>query len=166
MMFRLMKPIILFAFCVLASGAAHADESALCRAGGGTYLTGKLTSGPTFRHGHRRDGVQLSHTHLTLLSDHDGQTWDIAVDNVFAGGYDSAGENVPAPLSKLHAGVRLELCGKPYTNSDVPGIDWVHTDCGEVPTRAQPEGWLKILAANGAPGVNLESSREYCGLWE
>ena len=166
MMFRAMHPVVLFAFCVFASGAAHADEAAQCHAGGGTYLTGRIASGPTFRHGHSRHGVELSHTHLTLLSDRDGQTFDVAIDNVFAAGYDSAGENVPAPLAQLHAGIRLELCGKPYTNSAVPGIDWVHTDCGAAPTSYQPDGWLKVFAANGTPGPNLESSREYCSLWQ
>jgi hypothetical protein len=35
-------------------------------------------------------------------------------DNVFATGYDAAGERVPVPLSTIRTGDRLELCGKLY----------------------------------------------------
>jgi hypothetical protein len=159
-----MRLIALLAFCVFACDAAQADEAAQCQANGGTYLTGHVADGPRFVHGHLRDGIELSHTHVMLRSDRDGQSYDIAIDDVFAAGYDAAGENVPAPLSRIRVGDRLELCGKPYTHGSL-GIDWVHTDCGETPTPRQPDGWLKILAANGAPGPNIESSREYCRLW-
>jgi hypothetical protein len=159
-----MRLLTLLAACVFACGAAHADEAAQCRANGGTYLTGRVTGAPIFAHGHLRDGVELSHTHLRLLSDRDGQSTDVAVDNVFAAGYDAAGESVPAPLSRLREGDRLDLCGQPYAN-DVPGLDWVHTNCGAMPTPHRPNGWLKLLHANGTPGPNLESSQEYCRLW-
>jgi hypothetical protein len=148
----------------LACTAARADEVALCRANGGTYLSGRVTRAPVFARGHFRDGVELPHTHLRLQSDRDGQSYDVAVDNVFAAGYDAAGENVPAPLSRIRVGDRLELCGEPYAN-ETPGLHWVHTDCGALPSPGRPDGWLKILDAKGAPGPNLESSREYCRLW-
>ncbi|MGH6876634.1 MAG: hypothetical protein ACREHV_04560 [Rhizomicrobium sp.] len=157
-------PVLLASF-VFAWGAAHAGEAARCRAGGGTYLTGRLTGGPTFTRGHSRDGVELSYTHLTLRSDRDGRSWDVAVDDVYAAGYDSAGESVPAPLTRVRVGDRLELCGRTYMDDAAPGMDWVHTNCGATSTAAHPDGWLKIVAANGAPGPNLESSREYCRLW-
>lgn len=160
-----MKLFVLLTLCALASGVALADEAAQCRAHGGMYLTGRVMAGPVFRHGRPQDGVELSHTHLTLVSDQDGQSYDVAVDNVFAAGYDNAGERVPPPLSTIHVSERLELCGKPYTNGPL-GIDWVHTNCGAAPTRAQPDGWLKILAPNGKPGANLEASQEYCRLWQ
>lgn len=150
--------------CVFASGAAWADDAAQCSIDGGAYLTGAVIRGPTFARGHTLDRVELSHTHLTVLSDQDGQSYDVAIDNVFASGYDAAGESVPAPLSMIHAGDRLELCGKLYSDGR-PGIDWVHTNCGETPTATQPDGWLKIVAPDGAPGPNLEASREYCRLW-
>ena len=67
-----MKHLGVFTLCLIASGAARADEAALCRANGGTYLTGRVTQGPTFAPGHVHKGVELSHTHLTLLSDQDG----------------------------------------------------------------------------------------------
>jgi hypothetical protein len=110
------------------------------------------------------EGVELSHTHLTLLSDQDGRSYDVAIDNVFATGYDAAGERVPAPLSMLRTGDRLEVCGKLFTRGRL-GIDWVHTNCGETPTARQPDGWVKILDPRGTPGPNLEASQEYCRLW-
>jgi hypothetical protein len=161
------KPMRLFAllaFCTFACSAAQADEAAQCGANDGTYLSGRVTGAPTFRSGHLRDGVELSHTHLRLLSDQDGQSYDVAVDNVFAAGYDAAGESVPAPLSRIRVGDRLELCGNPYAD-DAPGIDWVHTNCGGAPAPHRPNGWLKIVDAKGAPSPNLESAREYCRLW-
>ena len=45
------------------------------------------------------------------------------------------------------------------------GIDSVHTNCGNRPNTAQPDGWLKVLAPDGTPGPNLEDSDEYCRLW-
>jgi hypothetical protein len=159
-----MKLVAALILCLFASGVARADEAAQCRANAGTYLTGSVTEVPTFAPGHAREGVELSHTHLTLLSDQDGQSYDVAIDNVFATGYDAAGERVPVPLSTLRTGDRLELCGKLYAHGG-PGIDWVHSNCGETPTSAQPDGWVKVLAPDGTPGPNLEDSQEYCRLW-
>ena len=160
---RLVVLVTIFAF---AASAAHADEAAQCRADGGTFLTGRVTGGPVFARGrHPLHGIELSHTHVTLQSDQDGQSYDIAIDDVFAPGYDTAGENVPAPLSTIHVGTRLELCGRPYRDGTRLGMDWVHTNCGARPTGKKPDGWIKILTAGGAPGPNLESSQEYCRLW-
>jgi hypothetical protein len=159
-----MRLVTVVVACMLASGAAFADEAAQCQANAGAYLTGSVTGAPAFRHGHPRKGVELSHTHLTLRSDQDGQSYDVAIDNVFAAGYDAAGESVPAPLSAIRPGDKLELCGKLYTQGG-PGIDWVHTNCGDTPTADQPDGWVKILAPDGTPSPNLEASPEYCRLW-
>ena len=159
-----MKRLGLFILCLIGAGAAYADEAAQCRVNAGTYLTGRVTKGPSFAPGHALDGVELSHTHLRLLSDQNGQSYDVAIDNVFAAGYDAAGESVPAPLSAIQIGDRLELCGKLFATGRL-GIDWVHTNCGERPRRAQPDGWLKVLAPDGTLGPNLEDSREYCRLW-
>ncbi len=161
-----MKSFVLLTFCVLASGAADADDAAQCRANNGTYLTGNVTGGPTFAHGrHPLHGIALSHTHLTLLSDQDGRSYDVAVDNVFAPGYDAVGETVPASLATIQSGNRLEVCGRRYRDDNRPGIDWVHTNCGATQTAAKPNGWLKIPGANGTPGPNLESNEKYCYLW-
>ena len=86
-----MKLLRVFILCLAASGTARADEAAQCRANAGTFLTGNVTQGPTFAPGHLHKGVELSHTHLTLLSDQDGRSYHVAIDNVFATGYD-AGE--------------------------------------------------------------------------
>ena len=160
----IIKLLRVFILCLAASGTARADEAAQCRAHAGTFLTGNVTEGPTFAPGHLHKGVELSHTHLTLLSDQDGRSYHVAIDNVFATGYDAAGESVPAPLSTIRTGDRLELCGKLFTGGGL-GIDWVHTNCGSRPRTAQPDGWLKVLAPDGSPGPNLEDSHEYCRLW-
>ena len=159
-----MKLVRVFILCLAGSGTARADEAAQCRANAGTFLTGNVTQGPTFTPGPLHNRVELSHTHLTLLSDQDGRSYHVAIDNVFATGYDTAGESVPAPLLTIRTGDRLELCGKLFTRGGL-GIDWVHTNCGNRPNRTQPDGWLKVLAPDGTPGPNLEDSHEYCRLW-
>ena len=78
-------------------------------------------------------------------------------------GFIRAGEAVPAGLDGIRQETRLELCGQLYTHG--LGIHWVHTNCGDRPTEAEPDGWLKILNPDGSVGPNLEASREYCGLW-
>src|ERR1700753_2511931 len=88
-----------------------ADEQAACTANMGHLLSGTLVSGPRFAHGHEQRGVELSHTHVRLRGE-DGRFYDIAIDDVFAPGYDQAGEHVPVPLSQIKPGDRLELCGK------------------------------------------------------
>jgi hypothetical protein len=159
-----MKHLALALLCVFAANPTRADEAGECRANAGTYLTGQVVVGPSFARGHPRRGVELSHTHLTLRADRDGRSYDVAIDNVFAAGYDAAGRSVPAPLSTIRTGDRLELCGKLYASGG-PGIDWVHTSCGDPPTPDKPDGWVKILASDGSVGPNLEGSQEYCRLW-
>jgi hypothetical protein len=161
-----MRRVAIIAFLLGCAGApaAWADEAATCQAQDGSFLTGSVIAGPQFKPGHDRDGVELSHTHITLHADQDGQDYDVAIDNVFASGYDAAGETVPAPLSAIAVGDRVELCGALYTGGDI-GIHWVHTNCGETPSPQAPDGWVKILDANGLPGPNLEASQEYCKLF-
>ena len=161
-----MKVLVLVTSLMLAWAPASADKAAQCLANGGKYLTGRVTGGPAFARGrHPLRGIELSHTHLTLLPDQDERFWNIAVDNVFASGYDAAGETVPAPLSRIRVGDRIEICGRPYIDDTGPGVDWVHSNCGATPTARKPNGWLKILGAQGVPGPNLESSQEYCYIW-
>ncbi len=149
---------------LMAAGPAFAEEAGLCHAQDGSFLTGRVIAGPRFVSGHDRSGVELSHTHVTLLADQDGQDYDVAIDNIFASGYDAAGEAVPAPLDGIVVGDRLELCGALYTSGGA-GIHWVHTDCGETPGPQSPDGWVKVLDAAGLPGPNLEDSQEYCRLF-
>lgn len=150
--------------CILGVGTARADDMVQCQANGGAFITGTVIGGPHFAHGSMSLGVELSHTHVRLRSAQTGRDYDVAVDNVFASGYDDAGESVPAPLSSIHNGDRLELCGRLYTHGGV-GIDFVHTNCGQAPTPARPNGWLKVLSADGVPGPNLEGSQEHCSVF-
>lgn len=159
-----MKHLAVVFLCLFFATPARADEAGECRANAGMYLTGQVIVGPSFARGHPRRGTELSHTHLTLRADRDGRSYDVAIDNVFAAGYDAAGRSVPAPLSTIRSGDRLELCGKLYASGG-PGIDWVHTSCGDPPTPDKPNGWVKLLAVDGSVGPNLEGSQEYCRLW-
>jgi hypothetical protein len=159
-----MKRIVLAAAFVLGtSSLALADEAGACQAAAGSYVTGTVLTAPRFVGGQPRKGVELSHTRLSLKADQDGRTYDVAIDNVFAAGYDAARHSVPAPLNTIVKGDRLELCGQLYTSG--VGIHWVHTNCGVTPSPDQPNGWVKKLAADGSPGDNLEGATEYCKLW-
>ena len=144
-----------------ALSGAQANPASECTAQDGTYLTGTIAHGPFFVKARRlKHGVALSHTKIILRGD-DGQLYDIRADNVFAAGYDKAPRQVPAPLSSLHVGERLYLCGKLYQNNNGRmGMDWVHTNCGDPPRPSAPNGYLART-----PGQNLENSTEYCGLW-
>lgn len=152
-----------FTALLVALSPAWGSERSACAAGDGTLLTGTVISVPHFARGYRRRGVELSHTHVRLRDD-DGRIQDIAIDDVFAEGYDDAGEDVPAPLSHIRPGDRLEVCGKPYTHGR-RGMDWVHSNCGAEPTPDAPDGWLKVIREDGGPGPNLEENQEYCRLW-
>lgn len=158
--------IALFLLATATATAARADEAGQCHAQDGDYLTGTIAHGPFYvRARHNQHGVALSHTKILLRGD-DGQIYDIRADNVFAAGYDSAPGRVPAPLSGLHTGDRLSLCGKLYrTNSGRMGMDWVHTNCGDAPRHSAPDGWLKEIGPDMVPGRNLEGAEEYCRLW-
>lgn len=147
---------------VLASqtASARSDNARECKASGGTLLVGQVVSPPKFRHGMYKKGVELSHTHLKLRGS-DGDTYDVAIDNVFAAGYQPHSKKVPEPLNTIEVGDKIEACGIPFKG----GIHWVHNNCGDRPTRSDPNGWLKIVRADGSTGPNLESSQKYCRLW-
>ncbi len=161
-----MKHLLIALFLLGAAGAARADEAQQCQAQDGSYLTGTILHGPFYvRAREYKHGVALSHTKILLRGD-DGQIYDIRADNVFSQGYDAAPDDIPAPLSGLHVGDRLSLCGKLYqANSGRMGMDWVHTDCGDTPAQNAPDGWLKEIGPDMMPGRNLEGSEEYCSLW-
>lgn len=146
---------------VLQSTPAFADDAQACTASGGTLLVGKVVSPPTFKDGMFRKGVELSHTHLSLKGDSDGKTYDVAIDNVFASGYQQHRKDVPAPLNSIAVGDKLEVCGIPFSG----GIHWVHNNCGDAPTKSDPNGWIKIVQPSGSVGPNLEASQKYCYLW-
>jgi len=148
---------------VLVANNARGDEAAECANHSGTLLTGVAQNAPKFKKGEHLHNIELSHSHVTIKSDKDGKYYDVAIDNVFAPGYDDAGENVPASLASISTGAHLEFCGRMY--SDGTGIDWVHTNCGDIPNERQPDGWTKLINADGSVGQNIESSEEHCDIW-
>jgi hypothetical protein len=154
--------VFIGATLALASQTASAvsNDTRECKASGGTLLIGQVVSPPKFRHGMYKKGVELSHTHLKLRGS-DGDTYDVAIDNVFAAGYQPHSKKVPEPLNTIEVGDRIEACGIPFKG----GIHWVHNNCGDRPTRSDPNGWLKVVRADGSTGPNLESSQKYCRLW-
>lgn len=154
------------AFCtilLLCGAGARADERLACNAAAGAYLTGSVVQTARFAHGKFQNGVELSHSHLTLLADQDGRRYDVAIDNVFASGFDTHSRAVPPVIGAIGLNDRLELCGQLYDRG--VGIHFVHTNCGAAPTPAHPDGWLKQLGRNGQPGVNLEANPAYCSLF-
>jgi hypothetical protein len=153
----------LLAVTLAAPPSASADEQSACAAAAGSYLTGVVVSAPKFARGQFRKGIELSHTHVSLRADQDGRVYDVAMDNVFANGYQKNSKRVPAPLSSIHVDDHLELCGQLYTSG--VGIHWVHTNCGATPTATAPDGWVKQLGADGTPGVNDESNNKFCSIF-
>ncbi|MFZ6672657.1 hypothetical protein [Undibacterium sp. Xuan67W] len=154
-----------FLAALLSCSAAWADDRAACDIGKGTFITGQVASGPKFKSGKFLKGVELSHTHLKVKVDGSGDLYDVAIDNVFAAGYIKNSKAIPASLSQIKVGDKLELCGQEYTDG-TKGIHWVHTDCNQKPSPSKPNGFIKIVGSNGAVGDNLESLETYCGLWK
>jgi hypothetical protein len=158
-------PVIVVALILPGRTLAQpTDDAAKCQAAAGSYLTGTVVSGPSFKPGVPLRGTYLSHSHLTLRSDADGRAYDVAIDNVFANGYHHNQRSVPAPLNTIKVGDRLELCGQLYTGGDV-GIHWVHTDCGATPSPDKPDGWVREINKDGSVGDNMEASQDFCSLW-
>ena len=153
---------LVFLFPAMAS-ADQAADATQCQQAAGSFLAGTVTAGPSFRSGNRLHGVYLSHTHLTLLGD-DGKSYDVAIDNVFANGYRRNQPSVPAPLSSIRIGDKLELCGQLYTSGEV-GNHWVHTNCGAAPKAEKPDGWVRKLDASGNAGANMEANQAFCRLF-
>lgn len=150
--------------CALSAFIAQASEQSNCSAAAGKFLTGTVVSGPTFQTGSSTlKGVKLSHTHVRLLADQDGKTYDIAMDNVFAVDFVKNSSAIPKSLAAIKQNDRLELCGEPYTSG--VGIHWVHTNCNAAPKTTAPNGWVKLFTAGSSVGANLERSQTYCYLW-
>lgn len=156
---------LLLGCALLVAFSAYADEAATCTASAGSYRSGVVVKGPKFSHGQFRKGVELSHTHLKMKADQDGKVYDVAIDNVFASGFEPNQKTVPASLNAIRVNDRVEACGQLYTDGGV-GIHWVHTNCGKKPTAAKPDGWLKVIAADGQAGQNIESNTQYCSVFK
>ena len=148
---------------ILLGGFAWADDRLACEAVDGIYRSGMVIKGPVFAHGPFRQGVELSHTHLSLLADQDGQAYDVAIDNVFANGYDPRQGGIPASLNAITRNERIELCGALYTQGS--GLHFVHTNCGAPLSPVHPDGWLKAVSGDGTVGANLEANTAFCGLF-
>lgn len=165
-----MKNIFLCTLLAAACTGAWADGPSDCAAAAGSYITGKVVSGPRFAYGKsiwdrtKKKSVELSHTKLYVISDKDRSSYQVAIDNVYATGYDAAGETVPTPLNTIQVGDRVELCGQLYTDG-TSGIHWVHSNCGAKPTPQAPNGWVKKFNADGSLTPSFTASQEYCSLW-
>jgi hypothetical protein len=146
---------------VISPVMARADDRTDCAAGNATLLTGAVIASPTWAPGKSLQAIFLTHTHIRICADSDGKQYDLAVDDVFATGYEPQFSVVPPPLSSIVVGQHVEACGLPYS----AGMHWVHTNCGDAPTPQDPNGWLKVIDAAGIPGPNLEDSQKYCYLW-
>ncbi|MGZ5199516.1 MAG: hypothetical protein ACXWC4_07060 [Telluria sp.] len=158
-----MKRIVLGVLLAVIGSAAMADDRQVCQAADGSYLSGVVVLGPKFVHGQYRQGVELSHTHLKLRADQDGQVYDVAIDNVFANGYQQNQRDVPAPINGIRVNDRLALCGQLYDRG--VGIHFVHTNCGQAPSSNHPDGWIRVVDASGRAGPNLEGNTSFCPLF-
>ena len=152
------------AFAVFAALPAHADDAAQCQANQGTFVTGTVSGTPQFAASRsKRHGYPLSHTRLYVQTA-DGSKLEVDIDNVFATGY-SKKRSIPSGLQAIADGTKLELCGQSYSDPNGKnGIHWVHTNCGAKPTSRQPDGWVKIVAADGSVGPNLEGDQDLCNI--
>ncbi|MFZ6755612.1 hypothetical protein ACO0K9_00200 [Undibacterium sp. Ji50W] len=159
-----MNKLLVTLFLVSQSLCVMASEQSSCQAAAGTLLTGTVVSAPKFAAATQTlKGVGLSHTHVQVRVDQDGQTYDVAMDNVYAVDYVKNAKSIPKSLAAIKVNDRLEMCGEPYTSG--VGIHWVHSNCNAVPKTTAPDGWVKTIAASGALGSNLERSQTYCYLW-
>ena len=151
--------------CVLfaCAGIARGDGASDCAKAAGTYRSGRVASVPMYVPGASVNGVELSHTRLSMLADQDGKTYDVAIDNIFADGYDVHQRKIPAPLDSIVINDRLEVCGELYTSG--VGIHWVHTNCGVAPSAARPDGWTKRYASDGSLSQNLEGNTQFCAIF-
>ncbi len=159
-----MNKLIIALLLMSQSYLAMADSQTDCTAAAGTYLTGRVVSGAKFASARTTlKGIKLTHTHVQLQSDQDGQLYDVAMDNVFATDYVRNASSMPKSLAAIRAGDHLQLCGESYSSGY--GIHWVHTNCSKTPDATHPDGSVKEVATTGVASRNLESSQAYCYLW-
>ncbi|HEX8956119.1 MAG TPA: hypothetical protein VF798_07595 [Burkholderiaceae bacterium] len=153
------------AFAAFAVLPAHADDAAQCQANQGTFVTGTVSGTPQFAASRsKRHGYPLSHTRLYVQTA-GGSKLEVDIDNVFAAGY-SKKRSIPSGLQAIADGTKLELCGQSYSDPNGKnGIHWVHTNCGAKPTSRRPDGWVKIVAADGSVGPNLEGDQDLCNIF-
>ncbi|MCU6432936.1 hypothetical protein LPB67_03990 [Undibacterium sp. Jales W-56] len=158
-----MKKLLISLVLMSQAAFALADGKTDCNAAAGSYRTGTVVGSPKFaRATQTLKGVGLSHTHIRVQTDQDGQIYDVAMDNVYANDYVKNSSSIPKSLAAIKLGDKVEMCGQLYSSGY--GIHWVHDNCNVTPDRAHPDGFVKKVVG-GVEGSNLESSQAYCYLW-
>lgn len=159
-----MKKTLVALLLAIPAMFAFADEQSDCDAAGGSYISGRVVSGPTYQAGKSKiQGVWLSHTKLQVVADQDGQTYDVAVDNVYAYDYVLNARSIPRSFRDFAVNSRVSMCGALYTSG--VGIHWVHNNCGVDPSYSTPDGWIKKMSSNGSVSDSYTGSQDYCYLW-
>ena len=160
-----LKKSLITLFLLTLSLSAAATEQTTCSSSGGTWITGYVTSSPTFASSKTTlQGVKLTHTHFNVRSDQDGKTYDVAVDNIFAVDYVLNATTIPRSLAAIRINDYVGTCGATFT-SPTAGTHFVHTNCGATPTASKPNGWLKTVTSTGYWSTNVERSQTYCYLF-
>ena len=158
-----MKRLFLAPMLCLAALPALAQTAADCTKNDGQYLAGVVTRKPyEVKASETIDGVQLSHTHVTITSTANKKSYDVAMDNVFNPSWVKNSSKIPSNLTPIVVGTHLSLCGLLYTSGGL-GIHWVHDSCGDT-SPANPNGWTSIVT-KGVVGGNLENGTTYCYLF-
>jgi len=158
-----MKLLALALILGLPALPAFAQTASDCTADDGQYLTGTVSKKPYYvAASETLQGIQLSHTHVTIVADSNKKSYDVAIDNVFNPTWTKNSTKVPTNLTPISVGTHLSLCGLLYTSGS-PGIHWVHDSCGDT-SKSNPNGWTSIVT-NGTVGANLENSETYCYLF-
>ena len=125
--------VILAILSACNSGSTAAPNNAsyyasLCESIGGYYQYGTVNSPPNSDYmavtnyaaaTESLAGIPLSHTHIEITSALDGKIYDVAIDNVFANGYNPLSYVVPSTYAEnLTAGSTLYLCsGNPRADA-------------------------------------------------
>lgn len=157
--------------------------ASLCQSAGGYYQYGTVNSPPNSDYAavtnykaatESLEGIPLSHTHIEITSAIDGNIYDVAIDNVFADGYNPLSYVVPSTyVANLTAGSTVYLCSGNPTQVPYPvnepesnpfatqGFDWVHANCAASGYSSSfKNGFLYDQNNN-----NLTNSQTYCYLW-
>ena len=179
--------VILAILSACNSGGTAAPNNAsyyasLCESIGGYYQYGTVNSPPNDYMAvtnyavatESLSGIPLSHTHIEITSALDGKIYDVAIDNVFANGYNPLSYVVPSSYAEnLTAGSTIYLCSGnpnavPYSVNEpesnpfaTQGFDWVHTNCA---ASGYPSSYLNGFLYD-QNNINLTNSQTYCYLW-
>jgi len=158
-----MKTLFLAMILSLPALPALAQTAANCTSNDGQYLTGTVTKQPYYEAASETlQGIQLSHTHITVRSSANSKLYDVAIDNIFNPTWVKNSKKVPTNLSVFKLGAKVSLCGLLYTSGGL-GIHWVHTSCGDT-SASNPNGWTSLVTGTTV-GASLEAAQTYCYLF-